>query len=131
MFWERIVVHVDERLVLSRNRRFDRILVPGEYHVLVESLTSLESEKHSIANPVFRSRWADYLVRCRPEIVERHFVRVETSATQVGMVYVNGALFQVLVPAKRLLFWRDAAVVTAEITEVVAEGESWLLGRRG
>ncbi|HWF45941.1 MAG TPA: hypothetical protein VG168_02960 [Bryobacteraceae bacterium] len=59
------------------------------------------------------------MVYQRPELVERHFVKVETSATQVGLVYVNGSLYQVMTPAKRLLFWRDAAAVSAEVVDVI------------
>ena len=123
MSWERFVVNHHERLLLTNNGRFERILVPGEYHVLVADSLTLEFEKHSLSNPVFRSKWSEYLVRYRPEVIDHHFTRIETTETQIAMVYLNGELFQVLVPAKRLLVWRDAAVVTAEFTDVVADAE--------
>jgi hypothetical protein len=46
-------------------------------------------------------------------------VKVETSETQVGLIYVNGGLYRVLTPAKRLLFWRDAAAVSAEVVDII------------
>lgn len=123
MFWERVIVRDQERLLISKNGRFDRILLPGEYRIRVAPFVSLEREKHSVFDLVFRSSWADYLLRARPEVVEQHFTRVETNDAQVGIVYVNSELFTVLVPSKRLLFWRGQANVTAEMIEVVAEND--------
>ncbi|HEY7209951.1 MAG TPA: hypothetical protein VH477_06720 [Bryobacteraceae bacterium] len=121
MFWERIVVKTHERLLLIRNGRFDRILVPGEYRIGVMRSQSLAAERHDVRNLVFRSTWADYLVRERADVMERYFTRVDTTETEVAMVYVNGELFRVLAPVKRLLLWRGIAEVTAEVVSVVAE----------
>ncbi len=35
------------------------------------------------------------------------------------MIYVDGSLFKVMLPAKRLLFWRGAAQITAEVVNVI------------
>ena len=124
MLRRRITVKQQERILLVQDGRFSGLLMPGEHRILVSSYDSLETEKHDLNDLVFESVWADYLVRRCPEIVERHFTLVQTTRTQIAMVYVNGPLFTVLVPAKRLLFWRDAALVTAEVVDVVAEQES-------
>jgi len=121
MFWERIFVDKQERVLISCNGKFDRILLPGEYYILVSSILSHEIERHNLRNVVFRSAWADYLIAERPDVLARHFVHIATSETEVGMVYLNGTLLDVLLPAKRLLLWRDAGSIVSEVTDVVAD----------
>lgn len=123
MFWKRIIVGFRERIVVAKNGRFHAMLAPGKYRIFVLPGVSLEMERHDLRDLVFQSRWADYLISERPEVAERHFMRVETNDVQVGMVYVNGELFKVLAPAKRVLFWRGQAEVTAELVNVIAEPE--------
>jgi len=126
MLWERIVVKNHERLLLIRDGQFDRILVPGEYRIGVMPFHKLEAERHDTRKLVFRSIWADHLINQRSELVNRHFTRVETSETEVAMVYVNGELFRVLAPAKRLLFWRGIAEIVAEVVTVIADSSETL-----
>ncbi len=121
MLWKRIVVRKRERVLLFKDERFSGILMPGVHRILVTSHEALQTEKHDLDDLVFESIWTDYLLKEQPEIANRHFTIVETNGTQVAMVYVNGQLFTVMVPQKRLLFWRDAALVTAEIVNVIGE----------
>jgi regulator of protease activity HflC (stomatin/prohibitin superfamily) len=123
MLWKRIVVGDQERVLVAKNGRFKGIFLPGEYRVFVAPGVSLEVEKHNVRDLVFRSTWADYLAQERLEVAERYFTRVETNDVQVAMVYVDGKLFSVLHPAKRVLYWRGAAEVKAEVVDVIAEPE--------
>lgn len=117
MRWKRVTVSDQERVLMARNGRFTAILQPGDYRFM--ALDQIEIEKHDIRELVCRSFWCSFLIEDRPELVERHFVKIETSDTQVGLVYVNGNLYEVLTPAKRLLFWREAANVSAEMVDVI------------
>jgi hypothetical protein len=83
----------------------------------------LEIEKHNVRNLVFQSTWGNYLVEERPELAGRYFICVETNSVHIAMIYVNGELFKVLLPSKRVLFWRGLAEVTAAIVDVVSEPE--------
>lgn len=121
MLWKQIIVKHRERVLLSRSHQFSGILTPGVHRVPVTSTETVEIEKHHLDDLVFRSAWTDHLFAEWPDLAKRHFTVVETNGAQVGMVYVNSALFTVLVPQKRLVFWRDAALVTAEIVNVIGE----------
>jgi hypothetical protein len=123
MLWKRIIVADQERALITKDGSFGGILAPGEYRLATLPGVSLDVEKHNVRDFVFQSVWADYLARERPEVAGRHFTRVETSDLQVAMVFVDGQLFKVMLPAKRLLFWRGAAMVTAEVVNVIQEPE--------
>jgi len=118
MRWKRITVGDLERILVANDDRFAAILPPGDYWFRMPG--KIEIERHDVRDLVFRSLWEAFLVDQRPDMVNRHFVRVETSETQIGMVYLNGSLYQVLTPAKRVLYWRDAGAVSAEIVDVIS-----------
>ncbi len=118
MLWRQIFVKDRERLLLARGGEFSGIMLPGVHLIGAAPEERVETERHWLDDLVFKSVWADYLVEERPNFAARHFTRVETSSTEVAMIYVNGQLLTVMVPAKRMLFWRDAAVVTAEIVDL-------------
>lgn len=123
MLWKRIVVGDQERILITKNGRFGGILSPGEYRMFVPPGDELETEKYNLRHLVFDSTWADYLMKERPQLVERYFTRVETNDVQIALVYVDAKLYSVLTPAKRVLFWRAAGDVTAEVIDVIAQPE--------
>ena len=123
MLWKRIKIRPRERALLFKDGCLDEILSPGEYRFLVTSAESLTVERHSIRDPVFQGIWADHVMRKRPDLVRHHFTCVETRETQVALVYLDDQLFTVLLPAKRILFWRNASRVRTEIVDLTAEQE--------
>ena len=120
MLWKRIALRDHERALVARNGRFYKILTRGEYRIFTVPGVSLELEEHNILHLVFKSKWSNYLVRERPDLIERYFTVVETNEFQIAMVYANGELFRIVTPAKRMLFWREAAEITVERVEVIA-----------
>jgi hypothetical protein len=121
LLWRQIIVRDQERALITKNGRFGGILAPGQYRLFTVPGVSLNVEKFNVRDLVFESTWADYLAKERPEVAERYFTRVETNDLQVAMIYVDGKLFKVMLPAKRLLFWRGAVEVTAEVVNVVED----------
>jgi regulator of protease activity HflC (stomatin/prohibitin superfamily) len=111
----RILVGDQERVLLIRKGRFERILDPGEYWVWGTGITL---ETHNVREVQFASPWADYLAKERREIAERYFTIVETSDAQVAVVYVDGKLALTVAPGKRLMFWRGPMAVAAEVIAV-------------
>ncbi len=90
MLWKKIIVGDQERFLIAKDGRFSTILAPGEYRLFVAPTVHLEVEKHFTNSLIFQSTWADYLVKERPQLVAELFTVVETSDTQVAMVYVDG-----------------------------------------
>jgi regulator of protease activity HflC (stomatin/prohibitin superfamily) len=116
MFIRRILVGDRNRVLLIGKGRFERILEPGTYWFW-ELGRSLEFESHDVKAVVFESPWADFLAKERPAIAQRYFTVVETSDSQVAVIYFDGKVSKVLGPGKRILFWKGAVAVTAEVVE--------------
>src|SRR3954466_235287 len=123
MLWKRVIVGDQERVLIAKNGRFSGILEPGQHRVFIPPGVSLETEKHNLRDLLFASKWADYLMKERPDLISHYFTRVETNDVQVAMVYVDNKLAEVLLPAKRVLYWRGLAEVTAEVVDVIVEPE--------
>ncbi len=123
MLWKRVIVGDQERVLIAKNGHFSGILEPGQHRVFVVPGVSLKTERHNVRDLVFQSKWVDYLVKEQPELAERYFTRVETSDLQIAVVYVNNQLWEVLLPAKRVLYWRGLAEITAEVIDVISQRE--------
>jgi regulator of protease activity HflC (stomatin/prohibitin superfamily) len=123
MLWKRIVVGDQERVLIAKNGRLVDILEPGEYRIITPPGVTLEAEKFSVRTLMFDSPWSDYLIKERPDLVERLLVRVETGDSEVALVYVNRKFFMMVRPASRMLFWKATSEVTFEVIDTTAEPE--------
>src|SRR5882724_12585388 len=100
---KRILVGDQDRVLLIRKGRFDRVLGPGEYWIRGRAI---ETIAFNVNDLIFDNVWADYLVKERPAVASALFTIVETNDAQVAVVYVNGKLSRVIGPGKRVLYWR-------------------------
>ena len=112
--FKRIIVGDNERALVTRKGRFYGILTPGVYRVFGLPGT-IQAAIFRPVEPLFASDWTNFLVRERPDVVERFFVLVETGDNQVALVYADDKLFRVVPPAQRLLFWNRPVAITAEV----------------
>jgi len=117
---QRILVGDQERALVIRKGRFERIVGPGEYWVWAPGAEVL---KHSVREGVFASPWADYLAKEQREIAERHFTIVETGDLEVAVVFLDGKLAMTVAPGKRVMLWRGPVDVTAEVIRVKDQPE--------
>lgn len=125
----RVLVGDREHALIVRRGRFDQILSPGAYWIFG---LGVEVEKFATGagNEWFFSRWTDFLVKERPAIVEKFFAVVETGDAEMAAVFFDGKLGRPVGPGSRLLFWRGASTVTAEVynTKVNPEVPAALVG---
>ena len=129
LFWKRVSVGDQERVLVTKNGRFESILGPGEYRIFVRPGLALAMETFQIGGLVFQSKWMDFLVQDRPATAAKYFAVVETKDAEVAVIFVDGKLRQVIGPGKRAAFWKDAAEIRAEVVNVVTNPEvpaSWL-----
>lgn len=118
----RIVVGDMERALVTRDKRFEKLLGPGSYWV--PTLGSLvEVERHTATEVEFSSRWAAHLAAGRPDLISRWFLLVETRDSEVAVVFLDGKVHRVVGPGKRLLFWRSPFTVRADVMDALANPE--------
>ena len=116
----RILVGDQERVLVIRKGRFERILDPGEYWVWAPGLEDL---KYNVRDGVFASPWADYLAKERREVAERYFTIVETTDLEIAAVFLDSKLAMTVAPGKRVMFWRGPMEVTAQVIGVKEQPE--------
>ncbi|OGA19322.1 MAG: hypothetical protein A3H32_04170 [Betaproteobacteria bacterium RIFCSPLOWO2_02_FULL_63_19] len=98
-------VKKDERALLFDRGDFVEVLGPGE-HVRFDPLFRLALQTFALAEPRFEHRLGDWLVKAEREVVEREFHFVELGPTEVGMLFADGVLLEVLAPNTRQLYWK-------------------------
>lgn len=112
--WRKVVVGDAERGLLYRNRRFERVLVPGVYR-LWASRDRLEVNVFDIAqNEVYAGKDVDALIERLGDALDRHFIVADIGVDEVGLVSRNGKLAYALSPGTRTLYWRGATTIEVE-----------------
>jgi regulator of protease activity HflC (stomatin/prohibitin superfamily) len=112
----RISIGDQERAVLSDRGRFVRILEPGTYTLFTLG-RDLKVERSPVNGTPFVSAWTAYLVKERPELVEKYFIAVETNDRQVAIITAGGRTSAVIAPGCRVLFWRGLVEISAEVID--------------
>jgi hypothetical protein len=120
MFIREFTVRKHERGILFRNGDFQRFLAPAVYRFF-DPRKRVDVERFDLTEPKFEHRLLDYLVRWQPEAVEDLFLRVETGAGQIAVIYRNGHPWTFVAPERRALFWKGVVHVKAELIDVAAE----------
>lgn len=122
MFWKTILVGDNERVLITRNGRFESILAPGRYRIYGPAWR-IRVETFPLTDVEFTGEWVNFLVRERPAVVREYFVLVETRDDEVAVVYADGKLIRVLGPAQRRLYWNTPVVITFDVFNVDLDPE--------
>ena len=120
LFTREFTVHKHERGILFRNGDFERFLAPAVYRFF-DPRKRLDVERFDLTQPAFEHRLLDYLVRWQPEAVEDLFLRVETGAGEIAVVYRNGHPWTFVAPERRALFWKGVVHVKAELIDITTD----------
>ncbi|MBN9064442.1 MAG: slipin family protein [Rhizobiales bacterium] len=115
LFALRVVVKDDERAILSRNGRFERMLDPGR-HVLFDPARALAVEAFNVVRTEFPADRYDVLAKSHPDVAARYFAPATTRAFEVAIVSFDGQPTSVLPPFSRRVYWK--AVNAVEIDRV-------------
>lgn len=113
----RVIVGDNERVFLIRKGRFEDILGPGVHWIIG---LDAEIERHHVREIVLASQWTDFLVKERWELTSRYFINVETSDSEVAVVYFKDRVSRVVGPGCRVLFWRGPVEVTYDLIDAQA-----------
>ena len=119
MLMQRIKVAPNHRTLVIRNGDVCAILKPGRHVVFAAPFVRVQTETHRLQKISFQSRWAPNLLRTRPRLAREHFNVVETNASQVAMISLDGSLYQVLPPRRQAMFWKDAGALSVELVDII------------
>ena len=118
-FTFRHIIHDDERGLLTRNGRFERLLPPGEFRAFdpgrqlaVETVKVVRTEL-----PVERAR---LLARLRPEAADNLEI-VQMGPTEVAIVSFDGEPKHIVAPNTARAFWKAVTEVTVETIDTAAQ----------
>ena len=120
MFTREFTVRKHERGILFRNGDFQRFLAPAVDRFF-DPKKRLDVERFDLTQPAFEHRLLDYLVRWQPEAVEDLFLRVDTGAGEIAVVYRNGHPWTFVAPERRALFWKGVVHVKAELVDITTD----------
>jgi regulator of protease activity HflC (stomatin/prohibitin superfamily) len=117
---KKIVVGDGERGLVYRNRRFERVLLPGVYR-----LSSLRDKLEvrmfdTEQNDYYTGKDADALIERLGDSLNETFVLADIGVNEVGLMSRNGKLAYALAPGSRTLYWRGATKI--EIERVALDG---------
>ena len=112
MFWtKQIVIGDGERGLLYRNRRAERVLSPGVYRY-VDPFKRIEVVTHNVTRAEYMGTDAEALMA--GSLFATAFLTADIGTDEVGLVFKNGKLEDILVPGTRKLYWKALVPVTVE-----------------
>ncbi len=113
----RTVIGENERGLMLKNRRFKRVLEPGVYWFF-DPFGRVEVKTYVLDEPRFVHRDAEVLIKQHPELVSANFTLADLGAEEVGLVYLNGKLADILAPDTRQLYWKGPVDVRIEKIDI-------------
>ena len=123
MFWvKQIVVGDGERGLLYRNRRLQRVLMPGVYRCF-DPFGRLAVAVHNAARAEYAGTDADVLMARMDAKLGEHFLLADVGVDQVGLVLKNGKLEDVLAPGTRKLYWKELVPVELRLASLAGSLE--------
>jgi len=122
IIFRQIIVRKNERGLLFKKNDFIKFLEPGTYHFF-DPFYHLKVEFYDISTPAFSHPLSDFLLKAYPDMVARYFTVVALGAQQVALVYKNGLLADILLPATRHFYWQGVIDITTEIIDISEQAE--------
>ncbi|HDC8581572.1 TPA: slipin family protein [Escherichia coli] len=121
---KKISVRKDQLALLSRNGDYYKVLHAGEH--LLPWLNTPEVLLITLDGSEVPDVLADYLRRFQPDWVEKYCLVADLSEIEVGALYMDGILQEILPPSTRRLYWRvedDLTLVRMNTQQVQVQTE--------
>jgi len=118
--FKKINVADNERVLMFRKNRFEKILTPGDYQVLdlsnQVSVFRYDITKAELEHPLGR-----FLATAYQDIFGKNIISFDIKKYQVGIVYLDGKVFDVLPPNTFKIYWNIAVKVEVTIVDISQE----------
>ncbi len=109
------------RAFLTRNGRFERLLVPGRFRTF-DMKSELNAEVVKVTRAETPAERALMFEKMHPAVTEEHFEIVQTAANEIAIVSFDGEPpFHVVRPNVTRAFWKTLTQVDVERIDAGAE----------
>ena len=122
LFWKTIDIADNERALMYRRNRFEKVLEPGR-HRIQELFGEVSIETFDITDIEFKDKHAKFLMSTHKDKLSDHIEQFELTDKQVGLFYRNGNLDDVLAPGTFRAIWKCAEQVRLDIIDISEEFE--------
>ena len=117
MFRTTIDVADDQRVLVYRRNRLEQVLRAGR-HQFWQWRDRRVFKPHQIANLLFEQVNVKTLMQLSGQVLENDTELFEMADHEVGLMYRDEHLFQVLKPGSVTAIWRDVAQVRVEVVNL-------------
>lgn len=115
--FKKINVADNERVLMFRKNRFERILTPGEHRVFDLS-GNVTVFKYDITKAELNHHLGRFLITAYQKLLDDQVISFDIKEDQVGLVYLDGKLSDVLAPNTFKMFWDLAIKVEVKIIDI-------------
>lgn len=115
--WKTVDIADNERALLFRKNRLEAVLEPGR-HVIAKFKGNVKLDVFDITNIVFEHPKAKFLLRQYPDLFVNFIDVIEIGEQEVGLVYNDNILVDVLAPATLYATWKGVETVRVEVVNI-------------
>ncbi len=117
--YQKVEIADHERGLLFRRDNFERVLEPGIYR-LWDPFDRVHVDTYDLSNPLFEHPIRDFLLKTHT-VLSRYLDVIELGDHEVGLVFIDGKLDDVMAPATRVAFWKGVYDVRVRVIDVRAD----------
>jgi len=114
---KKINVADNERVLLFRKNRFEKVLGSGEHRVLDLS-SSVTAFRYDITKAELNHHLGRFLITAYQKLLGEQVISFDIKENQVGLVYFDGKLVDVLAPNTFKMFWNLAVKVEVKVIDI-------------
>lgn len=119
-FYKRVVIAEYERGLLFRNKSLESVLEPGVYKFF-DFKNAIKIDVFDLNKAAFNHVCEEVLLKRHPRWCEQYFQVVNLSIQQVGLVYNDGILMDVLPPSTRQFYWKGLLDIHVDIVAIASD----------
>lgn len=115
-FWTTAVVKDDERAILRRDGRFEKLLEPGRF-VEFDPFGQLSIETVKVLRAEIAPEKALLLAKTEPDVAADNFAIIQPGPTEVAIVSMDGEPKHLVLPNTTRAFWKTLTAVDVEVID--------------
>lgn len=107
----------NERALLSRKNRLEKVLLPGEYRFF-DLAGNLDIKTYDITKAALEHHLGRFLITAYQELLGDEVVSYDIKEDQIGLVYLDGKLSSIVPPNNFKMYWSKAVKVEVRILDI-------------